>query len=111
MWHRKVRPERTTLQAWLSTPTRDSSSLLPHAFLSPQSSRRDRRRSNLSWGRRSSAASVSTSMPRNVRQVVGPSRLCCARGVPSWEQTSSSAANASAYSDERGGLMTIKSSK
>ena len=81
---RNERPERTTLHAWCRTPMRDSSSRRLQHFLSPHSARRIRRRWSLSCGRRSWEATVSTSMPKYVRQVIGPSRLWSAIGTPRW---------------------------
>ena len=90
---KNVRPQRTTLHAWFRTPMRDSRSRRRHAFLSPHSWRRELRRSNLSAGSLSWPATVSTSMPRKVRHVVGPSRLCSAMGTPSRAHALSSCAS------------------
>ena len=111
MRRRNERPEQTTLYAWCNNPTRDSSSLCPHVLLHLQSSRRALRRCSLSLGRRSCEEAVSTSMPRNVRQEVGPSRLCSASGTPRVKHACVMMARASAHSEECGGPTTIKSSR
>ena len=86
-WSRSIirrkndRPARTTLQAWFNNHTSDSRSLRVQVLRSPHCSSRACRRSNLSLGRRSSFATVSTSIPRNTRLVAGPSVLCPAMGI------------------------------
>ena len=80
---RKERPAITTLQAWLSIPTRDSRSLREHTLQSPRWRRRAWSLCSFSPGRRSCPATVSIFlMPRNTRHVVGPSVLCSAIGPP-----------------------------
>ena len=78
---RKDLPDLTTLQAWLRRPMKDSSSLRAHTLSSPHCCNRERKRSSLSFGRRSSPACVSISMPKITRHVVGPSRLWAAIGM------------------------------
>ena len=60
----------------------DSSSLRVQCARVPHFSSMLANRSSLSAGRRSSPASVSTLIPKNVRQVVGPSLLWPAVGTP-----------------------------
>ena len=60
----------------------DSTSLRVQCARVPHSSSMLANRSSLSAGRRSSPASVSTSIPQNVRQVVGLSLLWSAIGTP-----------------------------
>ena len=54
---------------------------------------------------------MSTSMPRYVRHVVGPSRLCSAIGTPSTLHVRLRMSSASAQLRERGGPIMMKSSK
>ena len=84
---RKVLAALITLQAWLRCPMTDSSSLRVQCARIPHSSSMLANRSSLSAGRRSSPASVSTSIPKNVRQVVGPSLLWSAIGTPRWPRS------------------------
>ena len=111
MRRRKERPDRTTLHAWYSRPINDSSSRLGQARLSPHSSSNACKRCSLSVGRRSWEASVSISMPRNVMQGVGPSRLCSAIGILSAAHDLSRVSIADAQIGESGGPITIKSSR
>ena len=57
-------------------------------------------RLNFSAGRRVSKSSVSTSTPRYVSLVVGPSDLSSASGMPSSSQVASSVSRALAHSSE-----------
>ena len=54
---------------------------------------------------------VLISMPRNTKQVVGPSRLCSGIGTPRAEQTRSNIARHFWPSGEPGGVMIMKSSR
>ena len=108
---RNERPDHTTLHAWLRSPTRDSRSRREHDFRSLHSRRRDKRRCNLSAGKRSCAALVSISMPRYVRHVVGPSVLWVAIGTPRRAHARLREAIASAHCTKPGGPITIKLSR
>ena len=79
---RKDQPGWMSLHACWRVPMRDSSSLLVHVLLLAHRARSAWVRSSLSCSRRRMLASVSSSMPRNVRHVVGPSSLSIARGTP-----------------------------
>ena len=111
MRRRNERPERTTLHAWLRRPMGDSSSLREQDLRSPHSSSKACNRWSLSVGRHSMNMEVLISMPRNTKQVVGPSRLCSAIGTPRAEQTWSNMVKHFWLSGEPGGVTTIKSSK
>ena len=76
----------TTFVACCRMPTNDFSSLLLAAFLPNHSETIWHTLTNFCTGSQSSIAWVSASMPRNVRQVVGPSVLSCAIGMPNWLQ-------------------------
>ena len=83
MRRKKARPGRITLQAWFNKPISDSSSLRVQLFLLSHYRSSSCRRVSLSWGNRSSPASISTWIPKNVTVVAGPSILCVAIGTPS----------------------------
>ena len=108
---KKERPGFTTLQAWWSRPTRDSSSRLRHTFLSPHSNNVALMRESLSAGRRMDQAIVSSSIPRKVRHDVGPSHFSVARGTPSSWHVRVSVRRLSAHWEEWGAPTTTKSSK
>ena len=85
MRRRKVRPEGTTLHACWRLPIKDSSSFRVQWRLSDQEIRSVWIRSNFSCGRRAYSWRESSSMPRTVRRVEGPSNFSGWRGIPlSW---------------------------
>ncbi len=69
----KVLPALTTLHAWPRTPISESSSRFLQAFLPRHPASSASIRANLSFGSLSSMATVSISIPRIVRHMVGPS--------------------------------------
>ena len=78
-----VLPKCTTVAACCRRPVIDCSSRCVHERLFSQAEISPLRRANLPWGRHSSFATLSISMPKNVRHVVGPSHLSTASGTPS----------------------------
>ena len=85
MRRRKVRPDGTTLHACWRLPVKDSSSFRVQWRLSDQEIRSVRIQSNFSCGRRACNRRESSSMPRTVRRVEGPSSLSRWRGIlQSW---------------------------
>ena len=95
-------PGLTILHAWCRRPMRDSSSFLRHTFLSCHVSRVSRILASLSLGRRRVRVSVSNSIHRNVRQVLGPSHLSRARGTPNSAHVSTTILKLSAHCEELG---------
>ena len=78
---RKGRPTGITLVANCNWPISDLRSRKVRAWEEIALSRVWEYVCNLSWGRRACIATVSSSIPRNVNDVAGPSVLCCARGI------------------------------
>ena len=79
---RKVRPCGITVAACERWPSKDSSSFLVHDFFPIHACIRVTRLASLSEGRRNSNLWVSIRIPRNTRDVVGPSVLFAATGIP-----------------------------
>ena len=106
---RKVRLGMITMLASCSSPTKDCRSHLwqdskwTHFWNMPFS------RASFSAGSLSSSLMVSSSTPRNVRQVVGPSRLSDAIGKPSRSHECISNVTMMWRSSERGLSTVIKS--
>ncbi len=84
----KVLPALMTLHACNSIPIRDKRSRCLQAFLPLQPAKSEVSRVSLSFGRRSSIATVSMSMPKNVMHVAGPSSFAGSGGRPSLAQVS-----------------------
>ena len=97
-----------TVRYELRRPINDSKSRLPHVRFSLHSSRQAWRRRSLSLGSRSSEAIVSISIPRKVRQVVDPSRLCSAIGTPNAAHAAFSVPKSVAHTGECGGPIKMK---
>ena len=84
---KKRRPAGTTLAANASLPMRDRSSLLVDDHLPNQDLVREVMSCSLVRGSLSCCSEESSSMPRKVRQVAGPSDFSMATGMPSSWQT------------------------
>ena len=99
------RPWSTTMQASWRWPIRDSGSLCLHQRFYDHSSNKAVILSiNLSWGRHACTLRESTSMPRMVRHVDGPSCLSGWRGIPSLEKQSTDISRLCWQTEEPGGL-------
>ncbi len=105
----KVLPALMTLHACDSVPIRDKRSRFLQAFLPLQTAKSEVSRISLSSGRRSSIATVSMSMPKNVMHVTGPSSFAGSGGRPSLSQVSCMTALLRVHS-ARSAPMVIKSS-
>ena len=68
---KKMRPAGITFAAKASLPMRERSSRLVHLCLERKALRSERREESLSCGTHAIWATVSSSMPKNVMQVVG----------------------------------------
>ena len=107
----KLRPECTTFTACCRSPTRDSKSRRLAAFRPSHCWTTALTLCSFSFGSRSSIFWVSTSMPRKVMQVDGPSLLSEAMGTPSWAQVLRMTARFAAHSIEPGLPTVTKSSR
>ena len=90
---------------------RDSNSCLVQAFLESHTLMNCCKLANFFSGSRSFIASVYISIPRNVKQVVGPSTFSGARGTPSEVHTSEMIVWLRAQSEVPGFPSVTKSSK
>ena len=72
---RNMRSARINFTAKASLPMRERSSRLVHLCLGRKARRSERREESLSCGTRTIWATVSSSMPKNVMQVVGKVRF------------------------------------
>ena len=86
-WHRNTRPCLITVAACNRWPNKDSKSLYLPERLPLQVLASCRVCYSLSIGRRNSRRTVSTSIPKNVTMVAGPSILCTATGTPKVSST------------------------
>ena len=111
MRHRNVRPDNTTIAAWLRCPMRDCISLLDAVFLPRQETTRSSMWVSLSPGRLSVMVKVSTWIPRNLSWVAGPSVLCAATGTPNSLHVSKATSHAFAHDSSAGGPMNRKLSR
>ena len=92
---KKMRPGLTTLQAKERSPMSDNNSRLVRFLRTPQVANSCLTSANFSFGSLMVMATVSISMPRNVRQVAGPPVLSVAMGTPSSEQKKKKASKSS----------------
>ena len=104
-------PGLTMQHACCNRPIRDSNSLFVHDRLLCYRKISLLRQTNFSFGRRSVFASVSSSMPRNVITLEGPSVLSGAIGTPSLELVSKTLSSALLHSWDSGAPNNKKSSK
>ena len=109
---RNALPNGTTLIAWTKCPTSDSKWCLSLTTLASRNSFTiPCTMTSLAGGREVEIVAVFSSMPKKVREVLGPSVLSGASGTPSSLQVASVMANALRHSSVPGDPTNKKSSR